>query len=249
MVNLKGLVILLLLIVAYCCVISNAVCESYTNSKSKKSKPSSIDKEDCGCGKEPTETSEMEHVESQDVISSSESEVSEPIVLRDSVRRESKVGSSLDFTYLDENCDKIVKPMHHDYPIERIPETEPITPIINNSDRVPVSNDASDYVNSGSSIKELKEDPFFNSEMFDDSELKPKPDMDSPYGFVYFPNKYWKQWHQKAPICTPTSKCKVLPTYTHGAPVDVLDYTQIGSMMPKFEYKEEYEEVDVCDES
>ena len=82
-----------------------------------------------------------------------------------------------------------------------------------------------------------------NSEMFDDSDLKPKPEVDSPYGFVFFPNKYWKQWHQKAPVCIPAgNKCKVLPTYTQGAPVDVLDYTQVGSMMPKFHYSEEYEE-------
>ena len=80
-----------------------------------------------------------------------------------------------------------------------------------------------------------------NSEIFDDSELKPKPQIDSPYGFVYFPNKYWNQWHKKAPVCTPTHECKVLPTYTQGTPVDVLDYTQLGSLMPKFEYQEEYE--------
>ena len=97
----------------------------------------------------------------------------------------------------------------------------------------------------GSQSKEGKRFPdedTFNLEMFDDSELKTKPDVDSPYGFVFFPNKYWKQWQRKPPVCTPTSKCKVLPTYTQGTPVDVLDYTQVGSMMPKFEYHEEFED-------
>ena len=89
--------------------------------------------------------------------------------------------------------------------------------------------------------QKFKNEENFHSEMFDDSELKPKPEVDSPYGFVYFPNKYWKQWHRRPPVCTPTDKCKILPTYTQGTPVDVLDYTQLGSIMPKFEYQEEYE--------
>ena len=87
---------------------------------------------------------------------------------------------------------------------------------------------------------ETSEDMLPHPDLYD-KYLEPKPNIDSPYGFVFFPNKYWKQWQEKAPVCVPTSPCVVQPTATNGVPVDVLDYTQIGSIMPKFEYKEEYQ--------
>ena len=157
--------------------------------------------------------------------------------MRDTVRRDSKIPSSLDFTYIDETCEKLVKNNHPDFPIEKV-KSEPITPVV---DKFPSWN--SQCKASGPShegYKYSKEDKF-HSEVFDDSDLKPKPEIDSPYGFVFFPNKYWKLWHKKPPVCTPTSKCKVLPTYTEGTPVDVLDYTQVGSIMPKFDYHEEFD--------
>jgi hypothetical protein len=77
-------------------------------------------------------------------------------------------------------------------------------------------------------------------DLYDDVLLKPNENIDSPYGFVFFPNKYWKQWGEKAPVCVPTSSCLVQPSLSSGVPVDALDYTQIGSIMPKFEYREEY---------
>lgn len=179
-------------------------------------------------------------------------QVSDTIELRDTTRRDSKIPSSLDYTYVDEQCSKIVKPVHSPYPVDELVTTEPRTPLVNyayNEEKPIPKNDLDRMsviernVKSVRKIKEVKDDVY--SEMWDDEGLKPKPDVDSPYGFVYFPNKYWKMWHQKAPICTPANgACKVLPTYTEGTPVNVLDYTQIGSMMPKFEYNEEYEQTD-----
>jgi hypothetical protein len=176
--------------------------------------------------------------------------VSDTIEIRDTVRRDSKVDSSLSYVYVDEQCGKIVKPVENDYiedqfTVENFGKMGPGTPIIlgNTNDSVVMARLEKDT--------EREKCPPCNltiktgdvkSEMWDDADLKPKPEINSPYGFVYFPNKYWKMWHQKAPVCTPVNgACKVLPTYTEGTPVNVLDYTQIGSIMPKFEYKEEHE--------
>ena len=105
------------------------------------------------------------------------------------------------------------------------------------------SNQSSDGTSDESSEKTIDKNPDImpHADLYD-KYLEPQPNADSPYGFVFFPNKYWKQWQTKAPVCVPTSPCKVQPTCTNGVPVDVLDYTQVGSMMPKFEYKEEYKE-------
>jgi len=180
-------------------------------------------------------------------INESNANVSDTIILKDSVRRDSKVSSSLNFTYIDEKCSNIVH-SQSSKPIEKI-SSEPKTPLIqqtcNINENSPSWNNSKCEKTGPTHLnyyqKKMNNDKSFHSEMFDDSELKPKPHVDSPYGFVYFPNKYWKQWHTKSKVCTPVSECKVLPTYTEGTPVDVLDYTQIGSMMPKFEYAEEYE--------
>lgn len=176
--------------------------------------------------------------EIEEIVASGENSVTDPIVIHDTVRRDSKVDTTLEYTYLDEQCKKIH--MENPFPVEKLDsyEAAPITPIVKYDNSKHCDQKNFDCLDK----KHLRDiEKINNSEMFDDSELKPKPGVDSPYGFVFFPNKYWKQWHQRAPVCVPTSKCKVLPTYTSGAPVDVLDYTQIGSMMPKFSYAEEYD--------
>lgn len=180
----------------------------------------------------------------EEIVASSEISVDDPIVIHDTVRRDSKVDTSLEYTYLDEQCKKIhmSKPI---FPVEKLDtyESAPITPLVKHNTKNKCVQRDLDCLDK----KHRRDmDRINNSEMFDDSELKPKPDIDSPYGFVFFPNKYWKEWHQKAPVCIPTSKCKVLPTYTEGTPVDVLDYTQVGSMMPKFSYSEEYDFQESC---
>ena len=177
-----------------------------------------------------------------------ESNISDTIIIKDSLRRDSKVSSSLNFTYIDENCSNISKPTFSDEPIEKV-SVEPKTPLVkekcDNIKNFPSWNESKCKKSGPGNLnfyqKDTNNDASFYSEMFDDSDLKPKPNLDSPYGFVYFPNKYWKQWQNKSRVCRPVSECKVLPTYTEGTTVDVLDYTQIGSMMPKFEYHEEYE--------
>lgn len=186
-----------------------------------------------------------------EIVKGNSKVVNDSIIIHDTVRRDSKIDSSLDFTYLDEQqCDRIQ--LKNKFPVQSVEVNEqaPITPLVDNNcvknvEKMKIKCESRDkeYLKK-KHIRDLERmTEMYGSEMFDDSALKPKPEVESPYGFVYFPNKYWKQWHQKAPVCIPAgNQCKVLPTYTQGAPVDVLDYTQVGSMMPKFTYSEEYEE-------
>lgn len=177
-------------------------------------------------------------------------------------RRDSKVGSSLEFAYIDEatphstltSCasDKenlespkveisppfLQQPKCQDKPF--LKETKPkFSKKVCFQDQKPAP-PSSQPVCKEKSKDDDTEEVMPHPDLYD-KYLEPKPDVDSPYGFVYFPNKYWKQWQQKAPVCVPTSPCVVQPTATNGVPVDVLDYTQIGSIMPKFEYTEEYQ--------
>ena len=260
MVNLLACAILIVLVVTFLCVTKKAICESFTNHTDIghlefddpnnhentleyiESESSSDDEEDIAeASNDDAKTQDVE----DDNIESKESVVDDTIVIKDTIRQNSKVPSSLHFTYIDEQCGNIVKDedVQPDFPIEKV-KSKPITPMVNFNNRQSSWDKSACKVSGPSHLtatQKFKNEENFHSEMFDDSELKPKPEVDSPYGFVYFPNKYWKQWHRKPPVCTPTDKCKILPTYTQGTPVDVLDYTQLGSIMPKFEYQEEYE--------
>tara|TARA_Y100000389_G_scaffold204765_1_gene259496 strand:- start:21873 stop:22637 length:765 start_codon:yes stop_codon:yes gene_type:complete len=201
------------------------------------------------------EVGDMDEDEDEDEVQVEEETaampVSDTIEIRDTIRRDSKVDSTLGYVYVDEQCGKIVRPeedlyLDHQFAKQNDNIIEPETFISGLSNP---SNETNDIQVISQLETEVEKCPPCNfksgdikSEMWDDSDLKPKPEVDSPYGFVYFPNKYWKMWHQRAPVCTPVNgACKVLPTYTEGTPVNVLDYTQIGSIMPKFEYKEDNE--------
>jgi len=178
---------------------------------------------------------------------------SEPVKINTgSHRRDSKIGSSLEFAYIDETCEDTVKDDVKKELIEEVPQ-----PSYDRGSQIPITvstksnpyltelkshtKSASDETTDETKEKTIDKNPDImpHADLYD-KYLEPQPNVDSPYGFVFFPNKYWKQWQTKAPVCVPTSPCKVQPTATNGVPVDVLDYTQVGSMMPKFEYKEEY---------
>jgi|UniRef100_A0A6C0AVM3 hypothetical protein len=251
MVNLLAVAILIVLIVTYCCFTKQAISESFTNKKrighldfKDTNNTGSITLENFDDSGDSSSSSESSSESDNDEeIATNESRVDDTIILKDTMRRNSKVPSSLNFTYIDETCGSVVKETQPDFPIEKV-KAEPVTPIVNINNTLPSWEKSACKVSgpsNNSTNQKFQNEKQFHSEIFDDSELKPKPQIDSPYGFVYFPNKYWNQWHKKPPVCTPTDKCKVIPTYTQGTPVDVLDYTQLGSLMPKFEYQEEYE--------
>ena len=54
------------------------------------------------------------------------------------------------------------------------------------------------------------------------------------------PPQYWSVPQKRPPVCVPAKgkASSVLPIYDKGTPVDALDWTQVGSMLPKFEYNE-----------
>jgi hypothetical protein len=165
------------------------------------------------------------------------------VVQTASTKQNSKIGSSLEFSYITDSSDSQVLTTNSEnkYPMEisaPFPGPGPKIPIVS-SCKIPDLHEQRPQKKNNTSIeKEQKRvnNYFYNSE----KHLAPDDSIDSPYGFVFFPNKYWKQWSTKPPVCVPTNPCKVQPIPTSGVPVDVLDYTQIGSIMPKFEYKEEY---------
>ena len=163
-------------------------------------------------------------------------------------RRDSKIGSSLEFAYIDESCEEIGSNDEKSLQITSFPSPAPgpgpTIPITVSTKCSPCKNSQNDQTNQKEEDSDLvnkNPEVMPHADLYD-KYLEPNPNTDSPYGFVFFPNKYWKQWQTKAPVCIPTTPCKVQPTCTNGVPVDVLDYTQVGSIMPKFEYKEEYKE-------
>ena len=114
MVNLKAISILIVLLVLYISVIYAGVRESFTNKTIEK------ENNDCGCNESSDEKEEYvddekeTNVETE--IASKNSVVSDSIVIKDTVRRESKIPSSLGFTYLDEHCE-VRKDKYPNFPV------------------------------------------------------------------------------------------------------------------------------------
>lgn len=69
---------------------------------------------------------------------------------------------------------------------------------------------------------------------------QPDPKIASSYGWSFMPPQFWSVPQKRPPSCVPSKKntATVTPIYDKSVPVDVLDYTQVGSMLPKFKYKE-----------
>ena len=198
-------------------------------------------------------SSEEENEETQNLDSSKDESKEETYesktisVNTGSNRRDSKIGSSLEFAYIDEACEEIGSNDEKSLQITSFPSPAPgpgpTIPITVSTKCSPCKNGQTEQNDNEDNSKLVNKNPEVmpHADLYD-KYLEPNPNTDSPYGFVFFPNKYWKQWQTKAPVCIPTTPCKVQPTCTNGVPVDVLDYTQVGSIMPKFEYKEEYKE-------
>ena len=69
---------------------------------------------------------------------------------------------------------------------------------------------------------------------------QPDPKIASSYGWSFMPPQFWSVPQKRPPSCVPSKQntATVTPIYDKSVPVDVLDYTQVGSMLPKFKYKE-----------
>ena len=61
-------------------------------------------------------------------------------------------------------------------------------------------------------------------------------------GFTFAPPETWKYNRKTPPKCIPGSDCLDQPVgvFDQGSPANAMDYTGVGSIMPKFGYQEEY---------
>lgn len=62
----------------------------------------------------------------------------------------------------------------------------------------------------------------------------------SEYGWTFMPSDKWNVPQKRTPPCVADQKCNVCPSLGKGTPTNVYEYTQVGSMLPKFDYKEEH---------
>ena len=69
---------------------------------------------------------------------------------------------------------------------------------------------------------------------------EPSRKIASAYGWSFMPPHYWSVPQKRPPSCIPNKQdtATVTPIYDKSVPVDVMDYTQVGSILPKFEYNE-----------
>lgn len=72
--------------------------------------------------------------------------------------------------------------------------------------------------------------------------MEPSKEILSAYGWSYMPPQFWSVPQKRPPVCIPdkTAQATVTPIYDKSVPVDALEWTQVGSILPKFEYKEVY---------
>jgi len=69
--------------------------------------------------------------------------------------------------------------------------------------------------------------------------------MEKPYnpGFSFAPPETWKFDEKAPPKCIPQDKCynQPVPMYDSGAPANPLEYTGVGTILPKFSYVETHD--------
>jgi hypothetical protein len=69
---------------------------------------------------------------------------------------------------------------------------------------------------------------------------EPNPKILSPYGFTYMPNTLWSVPQHRPPVCIPQEKVEPRPIVVQSKYSDVLEFTGLGSILPRFDYKENY---------
>ena len=62
----------------------------------------------------------------------------------------------------------------------------------------------------------------------------------SSYGYSYMPPTTWSVPQKRPPVCIPDQQKVPVAQLTKGVPLDALEYTKVGSILPKFEYQEKY---------
>lgn len=74
------------------------------------------------------------------------------------------------------------------------------------------------------------------------SHMEPSKKMAQAYGWSYIPPYFWSVPQRRPPACIPQKgfESKVASIYDKSVPLDALQYTEGGSILPKFRYEEEY---------
>ena len=67
---------------------------------------------------------------------------------------------------------------------------------------------------------------------------EPDPRILSPYGFSYMPPSLWSVPQQRPPVCIPQTKTTPTPVFTNSSYTDVMEFTGLGTIMPRFQYQE-----------
>ncbi len=69
---------------------------------------------------------------------------------------------------------------------------------------------------------------------------QPSIKIASAYGWSFMPPQFWSVPQKRPPACIPTEKtaATVMPIYDKSTPVDSLEWTKVGSILPKHEYTE-----------
>lgn len=69
---------------------------------------------------------------------------------------------------------------------------------------------------------------------------QPSIKVASAYGWSFMPPQFWSVPQKRPPACIPTEKtaATVMPIYDKSTPVDSLNWTKVGSILPKHEYTE-----------
>lgn len=56
--------------------------------------------------------------------------------------------------------------------------------------------------------------------------------------YVYMPSKLWRNEMYRAPVCYQTTAQQIVhPMFSPGTPMDVVEFTGIGSILPTFQYE------------
>lgn len=71
---------------------------------------------------------------------------------------------------------------------------------------------------------------------------QPSKKIASAYGWSYIPPQFWSVPQKRPPVCIPNKGDEnyIYPSIEKGVPVNALDWTKVGSILPKFEYTEIY---------
>lgn len=69
---------------------------------------------------------------------------------------------------------------------------------------------------------------------------QPSIKIASAYGWSFMPPQFWSVPQKRPPACIPSEKntATVMPIYDKSTPIDSLEWTKVGSILPKHEYTE-----------